>query len=118
MRFNEIKEIDTLMKCVPHVNEILGDTELFASLKDKTWFEAATPLYKAHKNSFDSLMAILDEKPESAVKTLTTVARIIAEIFKDEETAPFFMQACTNAQSVISAMANTEEKQSEDLSDT
>ena len=118
MKFNEIKEIDTLMECVPHVNEILGDTELLASLKDKTWFEAAAPLYKAHKNSFDNLMAILDEKPESAVKTLTTVSRIIAEIFKDEETASFFMQSCTNAKSAISVMANTEEKQSEDSSDT
>lgn len=114
MRFNEIKEIDTLMECVPHVNEILGDTELFASLKDKTWFEAAAPLYKAHKESFDNLMAILDEKPESAVKTISTVARITAEIFKGEETAPFFMQSCTNARSAISAMANTEEKQSKD----
>ena len=118
MTFKEIKEIDTLMECVPHVNEILGDTELFASLKDKTWFEAATPLYKAHKESFDNLMAILDEKPESAVKTLATVSRIIAEIFKDEETAPFFIMSCKNAQSAISAMANIEEKQSEDSSDT
>ena len=114
MRFNEIKEIDTLMECVPFVNDILGDTELFATLKDKTWFEAAAPLYKAHKDSFDTLMGILDEKPENAVKTLTTVARIIAEIFKDEETAPFFMQSCTNARSAISAMVNIEGKQSED----
>jgi len=118
MRFSEIKEIDTLMECVPYVNDILGDTELFTSLKDKTWIEAATPLYKAHKESFDTLMGILDEKPESAVKFVSTVARIIAEIFKDEETAPFFMQACTNARFAISAMANTEEKQSEDSSDT
>ena len=63
-------------------------------------------------------MAILDEKPESAVKTLTTVSRIIAEIFRDEETAPFFIMSCTNARSAISAMASTEENQSEDSSDT
>lgn len=114
MRFNEIKEIDTLMECVPYVNDILGDTELLEQLKDKSWIEAAAPLYKAHKDSFDNLMAILDEKPESAVKTVSTVARIITEIFKDEETMPFFMQSCTNAKSAISAMANTEEKQSAD----
>lgn len=114
MRFNEIKEIDTLMECVPHVNEILGDTALFEQLKDKSWMEAATPLYRAHKDSFDALMDILDEKPESAVKTVSTVARILVEVFKEEDTAPFFMQSCTNAKSAISVMVNTEEKQSKD----
>lgn len=113
MTFKEITNIDKLMECVPFVDEILSDTKLFASLGDKSWYAAAVPIYKAHKGSFDSLMGILEEKPESAVGTVSTVAKILVEILKDEEIAHFFMQFCTNARSAISAMVNIEEKQSE-----
>lgn len=116
MKFNEIKEIDTLMECVPYVDDIMSDTKLFDSVKEKSWIQAAAPIYKAHKESIDKLMDILGERPESdsAIDTIKAVAKILTGIYMDAEIRAFFMLSCESMRSAISAMANTEEKQSED----
>ena len=117
MLFSELKGlegIDKLNDCVPYVENILADNKLFdmISKSEMTWIEAATPIYKAHPDDIAAIMEILEEKPEKAVDIISTTAKIMIEIFKDEEVRSFFMYSCRSMISTISAMANTKEEPS------
>ena len=120
MLFSELKGlegIDKLNECVPYVENILSDKELLdkISKSEMTWIEAATPIYKEHSGDILNIMEILEEKPEKAVDILSTTAKIMIEIFKDEEVRSFFMYSCKSMISTVSAMANTKDEQSQDL---
>lgn len=111
-----IEGIDKLNECIPYVEEIIGDTALFedCSKKEMSWLQAATPVYKKHRDSITKLMEILDEKPESAMDIIATTARIIAGIMADEETKSFFILSSTSLRSAMRAMVTTEGEQSKD----
>lgn len=109
--------IDKLNECVPLVNSIFADKELMESIKDMSWVEAATPIYKKYSDEINKIMEILEEKPESAVEIINTTARIIMEIFKDKDIAAFFTLSCESMKSAISVMASTKEGQSKGSSD-
>lgn len=112
MTFKEIKDIDTLMECVPLVDDIISDTALLESCKEMSWMEAAAPIYKAHTESLDKLIQILDEHPENAMGTLTAVTKVLVSLFMDEKTKAFFLLSCKNVRQQISATENTEGEQS------
>ena len=117
MLFSELKGlegIDKLNECVPYVENILAANELISMVSDNTWIEAATPIYKKHSADIDKIMEILEEKPEKAVDIISTTAKLMIEIFKDEEVRSFFMNSCKSMISTISAMVNTEAEQSKD----
>lgn len=121
MRFNELKGldgIDKLDECVPYVDEIFSDKELFENVKDLTWMQIAKLIYKAHTDSINAIMEILDEKPETAVDIIRVTAEIVTDIFMDEGTRNFFISFCKNVKFTLSAMVNIVDGQSEDSSTT
>ena len=119
MMFRELKGIegiDKLTECVPFVEEILSDREMFDEFgkQDMTWMQAAAPIYKKHTESIEKIFEILEEEPESSIATLTKTAEIITSIFTDKEIKSFFIASCRNLRLMISAMASTEGEQSAD----
>lgn len=112
MDLNGIEGIDKLNECVPYVDELLSDKEMFDGLNDKTWAQSAGPIYKKHSAELDTIFEILGEKPESAVEILAATSQLMVEIFQNKELCGFFMGACAKARSMILAMANTKAEQS------
>lgn len=121
MRFDELKGlegIDKLNECVPYVDEIMSDKELFENMKECTWIQLATPVYKSHTESINKIMEILGEKPETAVDIIRTTTEIITSIFMNEDIRSFFIASCKSMMCTVSAMLNIEDEQSKDSSTT
>lgn len=117
MRFADLKGIDGIDKlndCVPYVEEIFSDKELFESIKNMTWVQAATPIYKQHKESIEKIMEILEEEPQNSAETIVATTNIISGIRGDKDTLAFFTASCESLRSMLLPMVNTEGEQSKD----
>lgn len=121
MRFNELKGtegIDKLIECSPYVDEIFSDTEIFNSDDIGLFGEVAIRVYKKHKEAVNKIFDILEIKPERSTEIITEVITMLSDILRDAETASFFSSTSKNLRLWLSAMVNTGEKQSKDLSAT
>ena len=96
----------------------MSDQKLFEDNIDKSWIQMAIPVYKAHTESIESLMDILDEKAESSADILMFTTKILTSLFMDESIRSFFIVSCKSMMNTVSAMANFKGEQSKDSSDT
>lgn len=112
-----IEGIDTLNECVPYVEKIFADKGISEKIKTLPTMQAAPIIYKAHKETIEKIMDILDEKPKdnSTVSLIATVSKILSSICSDGETLAFFTASCPSLKSMILPMVNTEGEQSADL---
>lgn len=107
--------IDKLNECVPLVDEIFSDTEIFSDKTEATFGELATPIYKKHTEAVNKLFMILEgEQPESAAAILSGITRLMIEVSGDKEIASFFMGTVKSLRQWLSATLNTKEEQSKD----
>lgn len=122
MRFNELKGldgIDKLFECVPYIDEIFGDKDIFtADANKKTYGELAIPIYKKHTDAVNRIFEILQVNPESSAEIIVETINIIAELLGDGDVIRFFTAASKNLKSCLAAMLSTEGEQSKDLSGT
>lgn len=121
MTFKDLKGIegiDKLNDCIPFVEDIMSDRKLFEENIEKSWLQMAVPVYKAHTESIEKLMEILEEKAESSADILMFTTKIISSLFMDESIRNFFIVSCKSMMNTVSAMASTMDEQSVDSSDT
>lgn len=105
-----LEGIDKLNECIPLIDEIFSDTEIFGNTEG-TFGELSTPIYKKHTKAVEKLFEILGEKPESAVAILSGITSLLLEITQDKDIAAFFMGTSKNLRSTMFAMRNTKEEQ-------
>ena len=110
-----LEGIDKLTECIPYVDEIFSDKKLFEEQNEATWGETAVAIYKAHTDSMNNIFKALGEVPESTLDILNATTEIIKEIFVNSDLRSFFIGVSKNMKSVLFAMANIKDGQSQDI---
>lgn len=106
-----VEGIDKLNECIPLLNEIFDDKEIFNEQDERTFTELATPIYKKHTDAINKLFEILEINPDSSIGILTAITTLLYEISQDKEIAVFFMGTSPSLRRMIYATANTEGEQ-------
>lgn len=111
--FTGMDGIDKLMEFAPLIGEIVTDKDIFENMsKDTAWIEVGAKVYKAHKDACDILLHDLEYEPCTSIELMSSVAKILKEVFESKELMSFFISTSGVRKSLTSAMESTEAEQS------
>lgn len=111
--FTGLEGIDVLMDIAPSVGEIISDKEIFENTKTETaWIEVGARVYKAHKDACDKLLKAVECEPKTSFEIMSSVAKVLKELFGNGELMAFFISVSGVRQSLTSATETSEGAQS------